>query len=79
MSEKNNAKVLMAFLAGAAVGAAVGYFLNSNRKDELVSDLQDGVSNLKDEVDEGLGKARDFVNSFRKNESEPDANPQPKA
>jgi hypothetical protein len=41
MSENNGTKILLAFIAGAAVGAAIGYFLNSDHKDELIKDLVD--------------------------------------
>jgi hypothetical protein len=65
MSENNNSKLLMAFLAGAAVGAAIGYFLNSSYKDELVSDLKEGATNLKEGIDESLCKAKDIVDSLK--------------
>jgi gas vesicle protein len=64
MSKINNNKLLMAFLAGAAVGAAVGYFLNSDKKDELVEDLKEGAASLKQTIEEGLGKVKDLVDAF---------------
>ena len=65
MSENNNSKLLMAFLAGAAVGAVIGYFLNSSNKDELVSDLKEGATNLKQGIDDSLEKAKDIVDSLK--------------
>jgi gas vesicle protein len=64
MSNNNNSKLLMAFLAGAAVGAAVGYFLNSDKKDELAEDLKEGAASLKQVIEDGLGKVKDFVDAF---------------
>jgi hypothetical protein len=70
MDENNSGKILLAFVAGAAVGVAIGYFLNSDKKDELVSDLKEGASNLKRGFDDSLGKAKDFVESFIDKEPE---------
>ena len=64
MSKNNNSKLLMAFLAGAAVGAAVGYFLNSDKKDELVEDLKEGAASLKKAFDNSFGKVKDIVDAF---------------
>jgi hypothetical protein len=71
MDENRSNKIVMAFLAGAALGAVVGYFLNSNKKDELVADLKEGASNLKQGIDDSLGKARDIVDSFKNSDPEP--------
>jgi gas vesicle protein len=64
MSKNNSNKLLMAFLAGAAVGAAVGYFLNSDKKDELVEDMKEGAASLKQAIEDGIGKVKDFVDAF---------------
>jgi gas vesicle protein len=64
MSKNNSSKLLMAFLAGATVGAAVGYFLNSDKKDELVEDLKEGAASLKQTIEDGLGKVKDIVDAF---------------
>ncbi len=60
----------MAFLAGAAVGAAVGYFLNSDKKDELVDDLKEGAASLKKIFDDNFGKVKDIVDVFNDNDFE---------
>lgn len=62
MKENNNSKILLALLAGAAAGIAIGYFLNSSKKDELVNDIKDKASKLKD----------DLVNKFEKGNTAPD-------
>ncbi len=72
MSKNNNSKLLMAFLAGAAVGAAVGYFLNSDKKDELVEDMKEGAASLKQTIEDGLGKVKEFVDAFTDSDFETD-------
>ena len=66
MSENNGTKILLAFVAGAAIGAAIGYFLNSDKKDEIFNDLKEGASKLKNDLEENLTKAKDLVDTFRK-------------
>ena len=66
MSENNGTKIVLAFIAGAAVGAAIGYFLNSDKKEEVLNDLKEGASKLKNDIEENLAKAKDLVNSFTK-------------
>ncbi|RAJ01484.1 YtxH-like protein [Chitinophaga skermanii] len=43
-----NSKAVVTFILGAAVGVAVGYFLNSDKKDEMVSKLRYQADKLKD-------------------------------
>ncbi len=64
MSEKNGTKILLAFLAGAAVGAAVGYFLNSDKKEEILSNLKESASKLKSDIEENLTKAKEMVDNL---------------
>lgn len=79
MSKNNNSKLLMAFLAGAAVGAAVGYFLNSDKKDELVEDLKEGAASLKKVFDDNFGKVKDIVDAFTDNDFEAETDIQAKS
>lgn len=67
MSENKGTKILLAFIAGAAIGAAIGYFLNSDKKEEILSDLQEGASKLKNDIQENLTKAKEMVDNFRTN------------
>ncbi len=60
MKDNNNSKILLAALAGAAIGVAIGYFLNSDKKDEILNDIKDGASKLKDDI---TGKFDDLKNS----------------
>lgn len=75
MTEKNGTKILLAFLAGAAVGAAVGYFLNSDKKDELLADLKEGFTDLKDEIGEKVEQAKDIIDALKNpvTEAEPES------
>ena len=75
--EKNETKILLAFVAGAAVGAAIGYFLNSDKKDEILSDLKKGAAKIKSDMEENLAKAKEMVDGFRKKGADPKtANPE---
>ncbi|RBL93526.1 MULTISPECIES: YtxH domain-containing protein [Chitinophaga] len=42
-----SSKAVVSFIVGAAVGVAVGYFLNSDKKDELVEKLKGQTDRLK--------------------------------
>ncbi len=66
MSENNGTKILLAFIAGAAVGAAIGYFLNSDKKEEIMADLKEGASKLRQDIEENLAKAKEMVDNFSK-------------
>jgi hypothetical protein len=48
----DNSKIILAALAGAAIGVAIGYFLNSDKKDKILNDLKVGASKLKDDLSE---------------------------
>lgn len=67
MNENNGTKILLAFVAGAAVGAAIGYFLNSDKKEEILTDLKENGSKLLQDIEENLGKVKEMVGNFRKN------------
>lgn len=58
MKDNTNSKILLALLAGTAIGVAIGYFLNSEKKEELINDLKDGASKLKDDLAEAIGKEK---------------------
>jgi uncharacterized membrane-anchored protein YhcB (DUF1043 family) len=66
MSENNGTKILLAFIAGAAIGAAIGYFLNSDKKEEIMADLQDGAAKLRQDIEENFAKAKEMVDNFSK-------------
>lgn len=74
MSENNGTKILLAFVAGAAIGAAIGYFLNSDKKEEILDNLQEGAAKLQQDLSVNLGKAKDLVDNLGK--SVVDQNPE---
>lgn len=74
MSENNGTKILLAFVAGAAIGAAIGYFLNSDKKEEILDNLQEGAAKLQQDLSVNLGKAKDLVDNLGK--SVADQNPE---
>ncbi len=65
MKENNNSKILLALLAGAAVGIAIGYFLNSDKKEELAADLNEGASKLKDNLSETFEKGKTIFDNIK--------------
>lgn len=65
--ENNTTKILLAALAGAAIGIAIGYFLNSDKKDELFNGLKDGASKLKDDLSEKIDDLKNSAMEHLKN------------
>ena len=67
MKNDSNSKLLLALLAGAAIGVVIGFFLNSEKKDEIIEDLKEGASKLKDNLAEEIEKGKtiieDLINS----------------
>ena len=79
MSDKNKRNLFLVFLAGAAVGTAIGYFLNSDKKDELVDDLKEGAASLKKAINDNLGAVKDIFDVFRNEDSETETDIEPKS
>jgi uncharacterized membrane-anchored protein YhcB (DUF1043 family) len=44
----NSSKAVVSFIVGAAVGVAVGYLLNTDKRDEIVEKLKFQADKLKD-------------------------------
>ncbi|MBV8254636.1 YtxH-like protein [Chitinophaga dinghuensis] len=59
-----SSKAVVSFIVGAAVGVAVGYFLNSDKKDELVEKMKYQADKLKDK----WKKKRDHFEDALENE-----------
>ena len=51
----------------AAIGVAIGYFLNSDKKDEILNDLKDGASKLKNDLSESLDNLKNTNEEHFKN------------
>ena len=60
----SRSKNISTFLLGAAVGLVVGYFLNSEKVDEVISDLKEKANQWKDELEEQLGKGKELVDDL---------------
>ena len=69
-NNNNGSKLLFAFLAGAAIGASVGYFLNSDKKDELLEDLKESALRIKDDLQEGIEKGKSVIDNIIKTAKE---------
>lgn len=57
-----SSKAALGFIVGAAVGVAVGYFLNSDKKDEYIEVVKDKAGKLKDKAGELKDKVKDKLN-----------------
>lgn len=65
MNQNNGTKILLAFVAGAAIGAAIGYFLNSDKKEELMDDLKESAIDLKQTIEENLDKVKEIIENIK--------------
>jgi len=65
--EHNNSKIILVALAGAAIGVAIGYFLKSDKKDEVLNDLKGGASKLKDDLSEKFDDIKNSAKEHLKN------------
>ncbi|MDP1744791.1 MAG: YtxH domain-containing protein [Bacteroidota bacterium] len=74
MKDNNNSKIILALLAGAAVGIAIGYFLNSDKKDELLNDLKEGASKFKDDLAEQFEKRKSIFEDLKNAAEDPSKN-----
>jgi len=63
MSDKN--KTAITFILGAAVGIAVGYFLASDNKAEIIGDLKDSAYKMKDELENQIERGKKFVEQLK--------------
>lgn len=61
--------MIAALLVGAAAGAAVAWFLTSDKKDEMLSDLKDTAEKVKKDVSDIIDKGRKVVEDFTHNDS----------
>jgi uncharacterized membrane-anchored protein YhcB (DUF1043 family) len=65
MKDNDNSKLLLALLGGVAVGVAIGYFLNSDKKDEIVDNLKEKASKLKDDLSDEIDKGRSIIDDLK--------------
>lgn len=65
MKDNDNSKLLLAVLGGVAIGVAIGYFLNSDKKDEIVEGLKEKASSLDDTIAEEIDKGRSVIEDLK--------------
>lgn len=56
---------LLSCIAGAAVGAAIGYFLASGKGEEMIADIKKAADKLKEEFDGQLEKGQEVLNELK--------------
>jgi gas vesicle protein len=54
------------FLAGAAVGLAVGYFLAAENKEEIAGTIKDKINKVKDDLEGDIEKGKKIVDDLRR-------------
>ena len=62
----DNSKAVLMFIFGAAVGVAVGYFLASDNKEEIISDIKDKVNKATDTLEDQIEKGKKLVGDLKK-------------
>ncbi|MGZ4049693.1 MAG: YtxH domain-containing protein [Bacteroidia bacterium] len=65
MKDNDNSKLLLALLGGVAIGVAIGYFLNSDKKDEIVDNLKEKASKLKEDLSEEIDKGKSIIEDLK--------------
>lgn len=58
-------KTAITFILGAAAGIAVGYFLASDNKAEIIGDLKDSAYKMKDELENQIERGKKFVDQLK--------------
>lgn len=58
-SSRSTGGFFLALAAGVAVGVAIGYFLNSEEKDELMNTVRDKASHLKEKAGQFKERVKD--------------------
>lgn len=59
-------KSFLAFFAGAALGVAVGYMLNSEHRDEVTEQLRSRIGKLKSKLRDAQKGATDLASEVKK-------------
>jgi gas vesicle protein len=62
----DNSKAVLMFIFGAAVGVAVGYFLASDNKEEIISDIKEKVNKATDTLEDQIEKGKKLVGDLKK-------------
>jgi gas vesicle protein len=57
----DSTKIVRAFLVGVVAGAAIGYFLASDNKEEIIDDLKNTAQKIKDNLEEDIERGKQIV------------------
>lgn len=58
----NASRTLAGFILGAAAGAAAGYLMNSERKDEIIDNVKEKAEKVKLKAAELKGRIKEKIN-----------------
>ena len=61
----DQSKGMMMFLLGAVTGVAIGYFLASDNKEEIISNIKDKVNKVKDDLEGQIQKGKRLVDDIK--------------
>lgn len=61
---EKKSEMLLSFVVGAAVGAAIGYLLASGKSDELLTEVKDASDKVKNAFDKQIDKGKEFLNDL---------------
>jgi len=62
----DQSKGMMMFLLGAVTGVAIGYFLASDNKEEIISNIKAKVNKVKDDLEGQIQKGKRLVDDIKK-------------
>jgi hypothetical protein len=54
---RNQSRLILAFIAGAAAGAAVAYLVTSDKGEEIIGEIRNLAGKIRDNVAERRGKS----------------------
>ena len=61
----SNSKILLALILGAAAGAAIGFYMGSDNKEELISDLKDTANRIKNNLEGEIERGKKLVDDLK--------------
>ena len=61
----DNSKGLVMFVLGAAVGVAVGYYLASDDKEEIIETIKGKVNKVKSDLEGQIERGKKLVNDIK--------------
>ncbi|HUX84677.1 MAG TPA: YtxH domain-containing protein [Chitinophagaceae bacterium] len=52
------------FILGAAVGMAIGYFINSDKKEEFLSTIKEKAGKIREGIEDQLEKGKEMLDEL---------------